>query len=130
MSPFRVAAAQCIKIEPERLNWPGRLSSLKGLVQFQNNNNNNNKRKCRPLFTIIFKPKMVISRVKSLVYLLIKWVVGGVSRKFYDSKHFPIYEASLQKWLKCSCLVGGPLLLLHSTIFFAYECLERFLIRF
>ena len=25
MSPFRVAAAQCKTIDPERLNWPGRL---------------------------------------------------------------------------------------------------------
>jgi hypothetical protein len=58
MSPFRVAAAQWKKIGPERLNWPG----LKGLVQFQNEN-------FRPLFNIIFKPKMVISRVKSLIHL-------------------------------------------------------------
>ena len=36
-SPFRVAAAQCKKIYPERLNWPARLAgSLKGLTGFQN----------------------------------------------------------------------------------------------
>ena len=26
--PFRVAAAQCKQIRPERLNWPGRLESI------------------------------------------------------------------------------------------------------
>jgi len=28
MSPFRVAAAQCKKNGPERLNWPGRLAGI------------------------------------------------------------------------------------------------------
>ena len=27
-APFRVAAAQCKKICPERLNWPGRLAGI------------------------------------------------------------------------------------------------------
>jgi hypothetical protein len=46
------------KIGPERLNWPGRLA---GISEFY--------KESRLVFTIIFKPKMVISRVKSLVHL-------------------------------------------------------------
>ena len=56
-----VAATQCKKFCLERLNWPGRLAGISELVvQFEN------KKKSRPS---IFKPKMVISRVKSLVHL-------------------------------------------------------------
>jgi hypothetical protein len=63
MSPFRVAAAQCKKICPERLSWPCRLAGIsEKVVEFQNIFS-------RPLFTIIFKPKIVFSRVKILVHL-------------------------------------------------------------
>ena len=53
-------------------SWPGQFSpsgqfvlageaaNLKALIEFQ-------KKKNRPLFTIIFNPKMVISRVKILI---------------------------------------------------------------
>jgi hypothetical protein len=45
---------------PERLKWPSQLvATLKGLVAFQN-------KKSRPLLTVIFKPKMVITRVEIL----------------------------------------------------------------
>ena len=58
---FRVAAIQCKKICPERLNWPGRLAVIsKGLVEFQN-------KKIRPLF--ICKPKMLVTRPEILVRL-------------------------------------------------------------
>ena len=57
--PFRVAAAQRKKIYPERLNWHGRLAE----VNFKTKNS-------RPLFTIIFRSKMVISRLTILVRLL------------------------------------------------------------
>ena len=49
------------------LHWAA--ATLKGLVQFQN------KKNSRPLFTIIFKPKIVLSRVFSLLILA---VLGGV----------------------------------------------------
>jgi hypothetical protein len=48
------------KINPERLNWLGWLAG-EG-AEFQNIFS-------RPLFTIIFEPKMVISRVKILAHL-------------------------------------------------------------
>jgi hypothetical protein len=36
--PFRFAAAQCRKICPEVLNWPGWLAGISdGRVEFQNN---------------------------------------------------------------------------------------------
>ena len=55
--PFIVAAAQCIKICLEGLNWPGWLAVyLKGHVEFQNE-----------FFYTTFKRKMVISRLKILV---------------------------------------------------------------
>ena len=38
-------------------------ATLKGLVQFQN------KKKTRPLFTMIFNSKMLVSRFEILVYL-------------------------------------------------------------
>ena len=43
------------------LHWAA--ATLKGLVEFQN------KKKTRPLFTIIFNSKMVVSRSEILVYL-------------------------------------------------------------
>ena len=58
---FRVAAAQGKKICPERLNWPCRLAGIsEGAVILK---------RIKPLVTVIFKPKMVVSRVKSLVPL-------------------------------------------------------------
>ena len=64
---FRVAAAQCKRIGPERLNWPGRLA---GIAEFQNKNS-------RPLFTIILKPEIDVSRIQIFNPLIL--VVGGVS---------------------------------------------------
>ena len=49
LSPFRVAADQCKKICPERLNWPGRYLR-RGSVNFKIKNS-------RPLFTIILSKK-------------------------------------------------------------------------
>ena len=43
------------------LHWAA--ATLKGLVEFQN------KKKTRPLFTIIFNSKMVVSRSEILVHL-------------------------------------------------------------
>ena len=43
------------------LHWAA--ATLKGLLEFQN-------KKTRPLFTIIFKSKMVVSRSEILVHLL------------------------------------------------------------
>ena len=48
---LRVTAAQCKKICPERLNWPGRLAGISEEAWLIS------KTKSRPLFTIIFKSK-------------------------------------------------------------------------
>ena len=49
-----------VKLQPFFLHWAA--ATLKGLVEFQN-------KETRPLFTIIFNSKMVVSRSKILVYL-------------------------------------------------------------
>ena len=54
-----VAHAKCKKIFPERLNWPGRLAG----AEFEN------KKRWRPLSTIIFSSKMLVSRSEILVHL-------------------------------------------------------------
>ena len=50
-SPFRVTAAQCKKICPERLNWPGRLAGISEGAQWIS------KKKSRPFFIILFMLK-------------------------------------------------------------------------
>ena len=60
---FRVAAAQCKKICPERLNWPGRLAGLKATVEFQNIF-------FKTTFHHHFKPKMVSNLRKIFLYCL------------------------------------------------------------
>ena len=57
---FRVTAAHCKKICPERNYWPGWLAGIPKGVPLKEYN--------RPFFTIIFKPKIVILRVKILVF--------------------------------------------------------------
>ena len=61
-SPFRAAAAQSIKICPERLNWPGRLVGISEWAEIQNKNS-------RSLFTKIFKSKILLPRLEILVRL-------------------------------------------------------------
>jgi hypothetical protein len=53
------------------LHWA--LATLKGLVKFQN------EKKTRPLFTITFNSKMLVSRSEILVYILILGVLGFVT---------------------------------------------------
>ena len=50
------------------LAWQEQQVSLKGLVEFQIKNS-------RPLFTIIFKPKMLVSRPEILVHLFYEFQV-------------------------------------------------------
>ena len=51
------------------LHWAA--ATLKGLVEFQNKNS-------RPLFTIIFNSKILVSRSEILVYLFWEFYLGGV----------------------------------------------------
>ena len=71
-SPFRVATAQCKKSCPERRNWPGRLAgNTEGASRISK------QKKTRPLFTIIFNSKMLVSRSEILVYLFYRGVGKG-----------------------------------------------------
>ena len=64
-APAELLLPSAKKIYPERLNWPGRFASIsEGARRISK------KKKSRPLFTIIFKSKMVMSRLEILVHLL------------------------------------------------------------
>ena len=79
---FRVAAAQCRRICPEWLNWPGWLVGKvpqKGHVEFQNNF-------FLTTFHHHFKPKMVISRLKILVTYSCKVVWPKEEKKIVCTK--------------------------------------------
>ena len=68
---FRVAAAQCKKICPVGLNWPGRLAGIfEGARSISKINS-------RPLFTIIFKLKNGNFKTRDFSPL-IEWVLAGV----------------------------------------------------
>ena len=72
MSPFRVAAAQCKKICPDGLNWPGRLAGISEGAPWIS------KKKSRPFFIIIFKLKNGNFKTRDFSPL-IERVLAGVS---------------------------------------------------
>ena len=69
---LRVAAAQCKKICPERLNWPVRLAGISEGARWIS------KKKSRPFFIIIFQLKNGNFKTRDFSPL-IERVLAGVS---------------------------------------------------
>ena len=70
--PFRVTAAQCTKICPEKLDWPGRLAGISEGAGWIS------KKKSRPFFIIIFQLKNGNFKTRDFSPL-IERVLAGVS---------------------------------------------------